>query len=457
MKFRIWAIVILIFGIGISFFVFQSEPSLRLEQLPAPASLEKPFRLGLDLSGGTHLVYRADLSSISLEGKKDSMDSLRDLIERRVNIFGVAEPNVQIQRGNFINQNEERLIVDLPGVTDINQAVEMIGQTPVLEFKTENPNFNPKDLEGIEVKVGDDGQVILPEIDIPVPYLNTGLTGQHLKTVTLEFDQYGQPKVSLVFNQEGSDLFEKITKENIGKTVAIYLDGYPLSTPVVNETISGGKAQITGVFTPEEAKLMVGRMKQGALPVSIELISTQTIGPSLGGKAITDGVKSAMVGFLLVALFFLLWYRLPGLIAIVALIIYSAIMFTVFKLIPVTLTAAGIAGFIISIGIAVDANILIFERIKEELKEKAEIKEAIKNGFSRAWLSIRDSNLSSIISAFFLFLFGSSLVKGFALIFGIGVLVSMISAITISRVLLLALDARRESKIMIFLFNSGIK
>lgn len=451
-KTRITALLILLLGLGVGYFVYKSEIAHRTLAVGTEAHgvAKYPFKLGLDLSGGTHLVYHADVSKVDSTQVAESMNSLRDVIERRVNIFGVSEPVVQVQNGGFSNAGEERLIVDLPGVTDVSKAVEMIGQTPLLEFKTENPNKNAP----VEAKLGADGVVNVVQ---PDPYIATELTGRFLDKAILEFNQTtGEPVVSLQFNEEGSKLFEKITRENIGKAVAIYLDGSPISIPTVNETITGGKAQISGSFTPVEAKTLVGRLNSGALPVPISLISTQTIGPTLGAQATAAGVKAALIGFLAIALFLIIWYRLPGFVAVLALSLYVFIMLALFKLIPVTLTAAGIAGFIISIGIAVDANVLIFERIKEELRAGHTIPESIKHGFSRAWLSIRDSNTSSIITAIILFWFGTTLIKGFALTFLIGVIVSMFSAITITRLFLSTLNIKKTSKVTNFLFGSGL-
>jgi len=450
-KTRITALLILLLGVGVGFFVYKSEIANRkLEPTKAATGIAKfPFRLGLDLSGGTHLVYHADVSKVATADVQNSMSSLRDVIERRVNIFGISEPVVQVQNGGFSNAGEERLIVDLPGVTDVAKAVEMIGQTPLLEFKVENPDKNAPQ----KATVDKDGVLSVTAAD---PYIATELTGRYLDKAILEFNQTtGEPTVSLQFNETGAALFEKITRENIGKAVAIYLDGQPISIPTVNEAITGGKAQITGNFKPEEAKLLVGRLNSGALPVPISLISTQTIGPSLGEQATTAGVKAAIIGFLAIALFLIIWYRLPGVVAVLALGMYVAIMLAIFKLAPVTLTAAGIAGFIISIGIAVDANVLIFERIKEELRSGRTIPESIKNGFSRAWFSIRDSNSSSMITAIILFWFGTTLIKGFALTFLLGVLVSMISAISITRLFLATLNIKHTNKFTNFLFGSG--
>ena len=453
-KNRIIALIILILGVGIAFFVFKSEPKMNTNYENQSSFFKKsPFRLGLDLSGGSHLIYRADVSGVPSGQVSDSMNALRDVIERRVNMFGVSEPVVQIQEGGFISGNsDEKLIVDLPGITDVEKATEMIGQTPLLEFKTEAPADAPR-----TVKVGPDGKVDLGAVDLGQQYVSTELTGRYLKKAVLEFDQNTrEPKVGLQFDDTGSKLFAEITKANVGKIVAIYLDGAPISTPVVREEITGGEAQISGNFTPTEAKQLVGRLNSGALPVPISLLSRQTIGAILGENAINAGVKAAIIGFLLVALFLLLWYRLPGFVAVISLCIYVVIILTLFKLLPVTLTAAGIAGFIISIGIAVDANVLIFERVKEELRSGRTISDAVSTGFSRAWFSIRDSNSSTIITAIILFWFGTPLIKGFALTLGMGVLVSMLSAITISRIFLSVFSFIGESKIARFLFSSGL-
>ncbi len=458
-KTRITALLILLIGVGVAYFVYSSEPKLNKtpHHVKTPAMFtHSPFRLGLDLSGGSHLIYQADVSKLSSSQVKDSMSALRDVIERRVNLFGVSEPVVQVEDSGFISGNiGERLIVDLPGVTDVNKAVTMIGQTPLLEFKTENPNPDKNAVQN--ATVGKDGKVVIDANSFYAnKYIATDLTGRYLDHAALEFNQNtGEPIVSLVFNADGAKLFEDITKANIGKSVAIFLDGSPISTPVVREAISGGQAQISGSFTPDEAKQLVGRLNSGALPVPISLISTQTIGATLGAKAINAGVKAGIIGLLVIALFLIFWYRFPGLIAVIALSIYIAIMLALFKLFGVTITAPGIAGFIISIGIAVDANVLIFERIKEEIRLGHKVADGVAQGFSRAWSSIRDSNISSFITAIILFWFGTSLIKGFALTLMMGVLVSMFSAITVSRIFIRASNFWKEGKVARFLFSSG--
>ncbi len=435
LKYRIIAVVVILAGIGIGYFDV-------LHLYSANSIFSRPFKLGLDLQGGVHLVYKADVSQIKPVEITDAMNGLRDVIERRVNLFGVAEPLVQIEQKGILKNiegREQRLIVELPGVTDVGQAISMIGETPFLEFRVESPN-------------------IKEDMLVDEAFLPSQLTGRYLKKATLEFNPTTyEPEVSIEFDGDGAKLFAELTKENVGKRLAIFLDGAPISTPVVREEISGGKAQITGQFTPQEAKLLVQRLNSGALPVPIELISQQNIGPTLGEKVLAQGVTAGIYGLILVALFLILWYRLPGLVAVLALCLYTVIVLAIFKLIPVTLTAAGIAGFILSIGMAVDANILIFERMKEERLLGKSLNTAITEGFQRAWNSIRDSNISSLITAVILFWMGTSMVKGFALTLGIGVLVSMFSAITISRTFLLALGVKGESKISRFLFGSGVR
>ena len=407
----------------------------------------RPFRLGLDLSGGTQLLYTADTSAIAGD-TEESLDALRETIERRVNLFGVAEPLVQREKGSSIaGEGEERLIVELPGVTDANEAIRQIGETPVLEFRM---------LTGGEDIVLT-GTSTLPGVnDLFGPAI---LTGRHIARAELQFGSAGglanEPVVVLYFDSEGTQIFADTTAENIGEVFGIFLDGEPISTPVINEAIPGGTAVISGNFTAVEARDLVKNINFGALPVPIELVSTQTVSGTLGGEAVRDGIFAGLIGFALVACFMILWYRLPGLLAVLALSLYVALSLALFKVIPVTLTAAGIAAFILSIGMAVDANVLIFARIKEELRGGKVGEAAVREGFNRAWNSIRDSNISSIITAIILFWFGTSIVKGFALVFGLGVIVSMFSAISISRTYLLAFPPG-EGRMGRFFYGSGI-
>ncbi len=487
LKTRILAVFLLIISAGIGIFVYYS-------QIHPNASYGKPFKLGLDLNGGTHLVYKADLSKIDPKEANDSMNALRDVIERRVNIFGVSESLVQIERNAFLSSKEvdAKLIVELPGVTDVDEAIKNIGQTPFLEFKT----LIIKDAEDLDKRDIPLDQKQAEFIKLLKP---TGLTGRMLQKAQLQFNSTtNEPTVSLVFNSEGRELFAKITKENIGNIVAIMLDGTAISLPRVNEEIRDGKAQITGSFKLEEAKLLVRNLNYGALPVKIDLISTQTIGASLGQSAVQGGIRAGILSFIIIGAFLLIWYRLPGLVAIVSLSIYIIICLAVFKigispaalmlfgiffilavnahwtfgilgvlsyiglayipgaLSPVTMTAAGIAGFILSVGMAVDANILIFERMKEELRRGKSVSDAMHEGFARAWNSIRDSNTSSILTGAILYYFGStSVVTGFALVFIIGVLVSMFTAITASRLFLFAVAPKNTTRFTRFIVSNG--
>ncbi len=398
-----------------------------------------PFRLGLDLQGGTHLLYEADLSGIEKKDYSSAMQGLRDIIERRVNMFGVAEPIVQTQESS----GQYRLVVELAGVKDPAEAIKMIGQTPFLEFKEQKTEQETQvilnkqeELNGLTYE--EMQQIENWQLAFEDPYFNsTSLTGQYLEKAEIGFDQQtGVPLIFLQFDDEGSDLFEELTRNNVGKILAIYIDGVPISTPVVNEPISGGRAQISGSFTIDEAKELARNLNAGALPVPIQLISQQTVGPTLGAISLQKSLKAGLIGFLAVIIFLIIFYRVPGLLASLALGIYIALILSLFKLIPVTLTLAGIGGFILSIGMAVDANILIFSRMREELKQDRSFAVALEEGFRRSWPSIRDGNITTLIVALILFFLGTSFIKGFALTLSIGILVSMFSAIFITRNLL---------------------
>ncbi len=436
------AIIMIALGALVAYFVYTSTLN--------PAS-NYPFKFGLDLAGGSQLTYVADVSKINPTDVPELMSVLREVIERRVNVFGVSEPNVQVETSSFVTENpEQRLIVELPGVTDIDEAIKQIGQTPLLEFKLVDEEALAALTSSSTIE------------EAMAAYTDSGLTGRYLKRAELVFGNGSQgglsnePIVSIEFNEEGGDLFEQITRDNVGENLAIFLDGAIVSSPRINEAISGGKAVISGNFALEEARQLVRNLNFGALPVPIAIDSTQTIGSTLGEEALRAGVYAGGVGFALLSLFMILWYRLPGVIAVLALCLYVLMMLALFKLIPVVLTAAGIAGLILSIGLAVDANVLIAERIKEELRAGKSVDEAIREGFARAWLAIRDSNIAHIIAGVILYWFGTALIKGFALVFGIGVLVSMFSAITISRTFLIALPIRADTPIGKFLMSSGI-
>ncbi len=605
---------------------------------------ELDFRLGLDLQGGSHLVYKADVTAVDPKDRNDAVEGVRDVIERRVNGFGVSEPLVQTNN----SQGEYRIIVELAGIKDVNEAIKMIGETPILEFKEQNNEiselsdeersslesmnitakenidvamkrisdgdsfetvtrdygednatkesggdlgwlskherpdiigsvellevggntdilttgdgyeifkleelrekknpFNEEETETGEVKArhilichsesercesertkeeaetfagevrgkataenfeelakefsdepgadeqGGDlgwfyrGMMVPPfesvafvqevgtvsdvvetqfgyhiifvedtkpaveyrvrrlfidiktEEDITGPKLdwkNTELTGKHLDRAVVVFDPNDNtPQISLQFDGEGSDLFADITERNIGNPVAIFLDGYAISVPTVREKIPSGQAVISGTFNILEAKLLAQRLNAGALPVPIEIINQQTVGASLGHESLLASLKAGLIGLILVAVFMILYYRLPGIMAVFSLIVYGLLVLALFKVVSVTLTLAGLAGFILSIGMAVDANVLIFERLKEELRIGNPIRIAIDEAFIRAWPSIRDGNFSTLITCFILFQFSSGVVKGFAITLILGVIVSMFSAIVITK------------------------
>lgn len=430
---RIGALLVIILGLSAAIFVVQSERS------GGPF----PFALGLDLAGGTHLVYEADVSEIPELEVQDSLASLREVVERRTNLFGVGEPLVQVEQGSFLaEERAHRLIVELPGVTNIDEAIAIIGETPLLEFRLANP-------EGVD-----------PTAPILEQYISTGITGRFIESAELAFSPgvqggvAGEPIVLVNFDSEGNERFQTLTRENTGEILAIFLDGNPISTPVIREEISGGTAQISGGFTPEEARVLVRDLNFGALPVPIELISTQTIGPSLGQAILEHGVVAGFAGLATVMLFMIAWYRVPGIVASLSLISYVGLLALLIKLIPITLTAAGIAGIILSIGMAVDANVLIFERMREELLSGKGIRDSVRDGFSRAWLSIRDGNVSSLLAAIVLFWFGTSIIEGFALVFALGVVLSMVSAIVITRLVLVAIAPKGTKGKKLFM--SGI-
>lgn len=547
--------------------------------IPAPFNkisqlLNKPkINLGLDLQGGIHMEYRADTSKIESGQIPDAMQAVQDVISRRVNAFGVAEPVIYATKSG----DDNRLVVELAGVRDIEQAKAMIQETPFLEFKEEGVNDNAKGKGGdlgyvkkgmlvpefdsvlfdgnlkngqvydkvvetqfgwhiikkIEEKgQGDDREIHAAHIlfakqqsaegepqdvidsinnetrakaeDIlkkalagedfaklanensddpgnkPQPdFVSTGLTGKNLKSASVTFQSQGlsEPQVSLKFDDEGTKLFANITKRNLQKQVAIYLDGQIISAPTVQAEITTGEAVITGHFTVDQAKELVRRLNEGALPVPITLIGQQSVEASLGQISLEKSLKAGIIGLLLVVIFMIIYYRFFGLIAVLSLIIYTAIMVTIIKvgislsaglilfafillavtvnegfifgaiigyiflkligdLTPMTLTLPGIAGIIISIGMAVDANILIFERTKEEVRRGRNILSAVDEGFKRAWTAIRDGNLSSIFTAVILMLMGVGFVKGFALTLLVGVMISMFTAVMISKTFL---------------------
>ncbi len=635
---RIAAIVLVLLVLVAGGYDFPGAWNQSVGKVPGLTMFAPDYRLGLDLLGGTHLVYEADLSEIDILERQDAIEGVRDVIERRVNAFGVAEPLVQTTKGSG---DSYRVIVELAGIQDVNEAINQIGETPILEFKrpdtaginsnaavdeektekeineekfdlafelltrtrtdgedfdqlvaeySEGPqrhqngvsswvdsgdarskvlpgrghdigkiyinvlekdtsysvvkyhserevnewlyseltvcyegasgcedatrsqaearrqarlyadeatpdtfaslvkensddevfkvnggdkdwnrqtnidanialNLSTKSVEDIFVVSTSRGEIVIhkraerpyseyrfQEIELLKAgveastdsfWVNTELSGANLKKAGVEFDQNtGVPYVTLLFDSEGGDLFGDITEEYIGQQIAIFLDGEVISAPVVQAAIYGGEAIITGIGDLNEARILAQRLNAGALPVPIELLSQQTVGPTLGATSLDRSLNAALIGVVLVAIFMLLYYRLPGLISVVALTAYGLLVLAIFKFLPVTLTLSGLAGFILSVGMAVDANVLIFERLKEELKMGRALDRAIDVGFKRAWTSIRDGNLTTLIACVILYWLSSSFIQGFALTLGIGILMSMFSAIVITRMVL---------------------
>ncbi len=544
LKWRVFSIFLL--TVFCLLLVFPAYANKGIDWVNKKANLGLPnfpssgFNLGLDLQGGAHLIYQADIKSIADADRAGSVEGVRDVIERRVRGgLGVSEPLVQTTKIN----NDYRIIVELPGITDVNQAIKMIGETPILEFKEEDDkplrpltaeetkemnDFNAKaqtkasaailavnggmqfdsavaeyseeeqskknggvlgfidntvfpefykwasthadgevskelikSFDGLNIiqrissedseKVGTSTKIyniarILIKTKQPtdiVPpaeqWKTSGLSGKQLKRTTVTQDpQTGQVQVSLQFDEAGTQMFADLTKRSVGKPVAIFLDGTPISTPVVNEPILNGSAVISGSFSLQEAKLLSQRLNSGALPVPVELISQQKVDASLGADSLQKSLMAGIYGLIAVALYMVFYYRLPGFMAAIALCIYAALNLALFKLVGVTLTLSGIAGFILSIGMAVDGNVLIFERLKEELREGKSLRSAAEEAFARAWPSIRDSHITTLISCTFMIWMGSGFVRGFAVTLAIGVLTSLFSSIILTRTMLRA-------------------
>lgn len=376
-------------------------------------------RYGLDLAGGTHLVLESDMKDINDTDKENAFIAARNTVERRVNLYGLSEPIIQQAK---VGQSY-RIIVEIPGISNIDEAIELIGRTAQLTFYEE---------------ASDAARVATPSSVFQIWPNKTELTGEHLKRSEIIFDpKTGKPEVSLEFNTEGAKLFEDITSRNVGKTLAPFLDDELITTPPrIEEVIAGGNAVIKGAFTLDEAKRLSIALNSGALPVPLKVIEQRNIGATLGEESIAKSILAGLIGLFVVALFMIVNYGIKGIVANAALIIYTLIVLALFKFIPVTLTLAGIAGFILSIGMAVDANILIFERMKEEMKWGKDVHTAIIAGFDRAFPSIRDSNVSSLITCAILYWFGTGIIRGFAITLAIGIMVSLFSAITITRTLL---------------------
>lgn len=381
-------------------------------------------KLGLDLSGGTELVLEANMKGIKAADRSSALDSAQQVIERRVNFFGVTEPIVQ----TAVSQNSYRILVDLPGITDENEAIALIGQTAQLEFREFT---NPKASISATTTYA----------DLMTMTKSVGITGKDLQRATVTFDTTtGAPQVGLQFTSDGGKKFADVTTRLVGKPLGIFLDGTPITMPVVKQAITDGTAVINGTFTQDEAKNLALQLNAGALPVPVTVVSKTTIGATLGNSSITKSIRAGSVGLTIVAIFMIAQYGVLGLLADAALIVYGLLTFAIFRGIPITLTLPGIAGFILSIGMAVDSNILIFERFKEEKRAGRPWKVAMELGFGKAWDSIRDANITTLITCIILYnpgnwdmLPSSGMVRGFAVTLFIGVLASLFTGIVVTR------------------------
>ncbi len=426
-------------GIPIKF----SVGSFRIDRITAPPPLNLPFlgiqknfktHLGLDLLGGSQLVLEADMKDISPVDRQRALESIREIVERRVNIFGVSEPVVQIATVG----DSHRVIVELPGIQNVNEAVNTLGQTARLEFR--------------EFKQEATTSAFFANLENTEP---VGINGADLKKAEVSFDQNtGEPVVAFEMTDEGGKKFAEVTKRLVGMQLAMFLDDLPLSAPRVDQAILEGKGIIRGGFTSESAKRLALQLSAGALPTPIKIIEQRNIGATLGASSVTKSIRAGAIGLTVVALFMFLYYGKLGLLADFALVVYGLITLALFRLIPVTLTLPGIAGFILSIGMAVDSNILIFERIKEEMKKGKPWQIAMELGFGRAWESIRDANFTTLITAFILynplnwsFIPSSGTVRGFALTLALGVLISLFTGIVVSRNLIRAFYRPKEKHV----------
>lgn len=382
------------------------------------------IKKGLDLAGGSQLIFEADMGKIQAGDRDQALEATKVNIESRVNFFGVTEPVIQTSK---LGENY-RLIVELPGIKDIDQAIDLIGKTAQLDFREQK------------------------EATPTAEFIPTGLTGADLKRSQVSFDpSTGQPVVGLEFAGEGKEKFTEISSRNVGQIVGIFLDEQPISLPVIEEPITTGKAIIKGKFTLEEAKKLSIQLNAGALPVPVKVIEQRNIGATLGEESVGRSVRAGFLGLLLVAAFMWAYYGKLGFLASLALLVYGLVTLALYKLIPVTLTLPGIAGFILSVGMAVDANILIFERMKEEIRWGRSVEVAMETGFGRAWDSIRDANVCTLITCFILFnpfnwnfLNVSGMVRGFALTLGLGVMISLFTGIVVTRTLLRVFSKREE-------------
>ncbi len=411
---------------------------------PASAQLRNPFanlslirdisvRQGLDLQGGLQVLLEADVPADQAVDAK-AMGDTKSIIDSRVNGLGVTEPLVQLS-------GDRRLVVELPGLADTQQALALLKQTALLEFvDTGDQRFTEGDVIQTDLAAGST-PTSTGEAATTGQVYHTLMTGKELTSATVQASQTtGKVDVAFKLTPEGTQIFGQHTTANVGKILTIVLDKTVISSPSINGAITGGSGVITGNFTVAEANNLALQLRYGSLPVPLKVVESRTVGPTLGQDSLRKSLIAGIIGLAVVAIFMIAYYRLPGVLAVLALLMYATVTFALFKLIPVTLTLPGIAGFVLSVGVAVDANILIFERMKEELRAGRKLVTAVEEGFRRAWASIRDSNISTLITCTILFWFGSqfgaSVVKGFALTLALGVLVSLFTAVLVTRTLL---------------------
>ncbi|HUQ85140.1 MAG TPA: protein translocase subunit SecD [Candidatus Limnocylindrales bacterium] len=411
-------------------------PGINHKFIPGSKESTFAFRKGLDLEGGTSITLKADMKGVPEDQRESALDSAKAVIEKRINFFGVSEPVIQTAKVN----KDYRIIVEIPGITDVNEAAKLVGKTAKLSFWEEGTaQASPSaEIATDSAQLASASALPLGVAQLLGPNVKqTDLSGADLKQANVTFDRStGKPQVGLVFTSKGSKKFADITKRNVGKIVAIALDNQVVEAPRVNEPIFGGSAVISGAFTTQTAKTLQIQLNAGALPVSLSIIQQKATGATLGKDSLQKSLLAGAIGFAVIVIFMSVLYGRLGFIASLALAVYTLLVIALFRSIPVTLTLAGIAGFILSIGVAVDANILIFERMKEEMRRGISHEKAIDLGFTRAWPSIRDSNISSLITSSILYYFGTAVIRGFAFTLALGVIVSMFSAIVVTRTFL---------------------
>jgi preprotein translocase subunit SecD len=394
-------------------------------------------RLGLDLQGGLQVLLEADLPEDAPEVTADNMETARSIVENRTNALGVSENVIQLA-------GDRRIVGEFPGAEDADAILDIIQQTGLMEF-VDTGDFRPEEgtLLQTDFSVGETPTEPTPADENgtePQTVYRTIMTGRELRSVNVGVGPTGEPAVDFVLSPEGTTIFAEHTAANIGKILTITLDKRVISAPGIQGAIPDGQGQISGSFSAESANALAVQLRYGSLPVPLRVVETRIIGPTLGEDSLQKSLMAGLIGMIIVILFMGIYYRLPGIVAALAILFYGAIAFAIFKYFHFTLTLAGIAGFMLSTGAALDANILIFERLKEELRNGRNLIQAVDQGWSRAWPSIRDSNLAAIITSLILYWFGSTfgatIVKGFSLTLALGVAISLFTAIYVTRTLL---------------------